>query len=82
MKFHVIVFTEIWLNENVFDSEIFDSRYKIFRRDRRLGTFSAGEEGGGVLIAVHKSINAYRNASFEDLWVTLDLSTNRALKTS
>lgn len=84
MNFHVIVLTETWLNENVLDSEIFDCRYQIFRRDRQSGTFSGGKEGGGVLIAVHKSINAYRNASFEscceDLWVTLDFSNNHYLK--
>ena len=85
MNFHVIVLTETWLNESVLDAEVFDGRYQIFRRDRHSGTFSEGKEGGGVLIAVCKSINAYRNASFEsrceDLWVTLDLSTNRAFKT-
>lgn len=86
MNVHIIVLTETWLNESVLDSEILDNRYQIFRRDRQSGTFSGGREGGGVLIAVIKSINAYRNKSFEscceDLWVTLDLPTNSTLKTS
>ncbi|CAG5018128.1 unnamed protein product [Parnassius apollo] len=80
-NFDLIVLTETWLNDSIFDSEIFDSRYQVFRRDRSSNTFNENNDGGGVAIAVKKSISAYRNHNFEsrceDLWVTLELGNYR-----
>lgn len=73
--FDLIVLTETWLNECIYDSEIFDERYLVFRRDRSSNTFEMDSDGGGVLVAVKRSISSYRNSNFEsrceDLWVTL-----------
>ncbi|KAL0879738.1 hypothetical protein ABMA27_003451 [Loxostege sticticalis] len=81
--FDVIVLTETWLNTCVFDGEIFDTRYNMFRRDRQANTFSEKVDGGGVLIAVTKKINCYRNYDFEskceDLLVTLELKSGSNL---
>ncbi|KAH8392778.1 hypothetical protein KR215_005651, partial [Drosophila sulfurigaster] len=44
--FNVIAFTETWLKNYILDTEIFPSRFSLYRRDRKLC------RGGGVLIAV------------------------------
>ncbi|CAH2087196.1 unnamed protein product [Euphydryas editha] len=84
-NYQVIIFTETWLNDNIFTAEILDDRYQVFRRDRQSNTFDKGKEGGGVLIAVLKSFSAFRNtnleSSCEDLWVTIDyVSKNTCIK--
>lgn len=43
----ILVFTETWLNKKTLNTEIFCSKYNIYRLDRDTTTF-----GGGVLIAV------------------------------
>ena len=48
----VVVATETWLNPSIFDAELEADDYTIYRRDRQKTI------GGGVLIAVHKSINS------------------------
>lgn len=50
-QFDVIILTETWLNNGIYDKELFDPRYKVYRRDRDLIT-SGKSDGGGVLIAV------------------------------
>lgn len=49
------MFTETWLNSNILDSELCLNDYNIFRHDRDNET-SKLKKGGGVLIAVDKSI--------------------------
>lgn len=82
-NFNIIILTETWLNNKVFDAEILDERYRVFRRDRESLTFSEGKEGGGVIIAVHKSLNSFRNYSYEshceDLWITIDINAKRKI---
>jgi hypothetical protein len=64
--------------DGVNSSEFFDSRYRVFRRDRNTST-SIKSDGGGVLIAVAKSsfvgtpINrdSWQTSSCEDVWVTV-----------
>ena len=43
--------TETWLSETIYDAEVGTSNYQIFRCDRK-------NKGGGVLIAVDKSIRS------------------------
>lgn len=50
-KVHCFCVTETWLGENIYDAELGTSNYQIFRCDRK-------NKGGGVLIAVHKSIRS------------------------
>lgn len=73
-NYDVVCLTETNLNKSVFDGEVFDSRYAVFRRDR-VDSSSHKIEGGGVLIAVQKKFEVIRQASWdsnmEDVWVTL-----------
>lgn len=74
--FDVICLTETWLIDGISDSELFDGRYFVWRRDRSyLQTNQT--MGGGVLIAIRRELVAdVRNewcSSAEDLWVTLTL---------
>lgn len=72
--YDIIIFTETWLRNGVFNHEIFDKRYQVFRRDR--GEFSSNKsDGGGVLIAAKKSLKIshnteWNNRSTEDVWIT------------
>ena len=52
--YDIIYVTETWLKDFFLDSEILDTGYTIFRRDR------AEREGGGVLIAVKDNLNVMR----------------------
>lgn len=55
--YDIICLTETWLLPGIFDSELFDSRYVIYRMDRdydRHGT----TRGGGTLIAVRRGLRA------------------------
>lgn len=73
-NYDVICLTETNLNNNIFDGEVVDSRYNIFRRDRDDINSSKGD-GGGVLIAVKKSFQvlrqAYWESNLEDLWISI-----------
>ncbi|CAF4761876.1 unnamed protein product [Pieris macdunnoughi] len=56
-NYDIICITETWLLEGISDSELFDNRYLVWRRDRN---YAATEQskGGGVLIAVKREIPA------------------------
>lgn len=83
-QYDVIVATETWLNDNINDSELFNTSYKIYRRDRS-STSLGGKEGGGVLIAVSKMIQSSRlikwETNCEDLWISLKTHTNKEART-
>lgn len=51
------MFTETWLISEIYDSEIADSEYTIYRRDRTSSIFNSKSDGGGVLIAVSADLN-------------------------
>ncbi|XP_045453897.1 uncharacterized protein LOC123663253 [Melitaea cinxia] len=72
----VIAFTETWLNCNINNSELMDSRYVIYRRDRVI-TSTSKQDGGGVLLAVSKELQSRRmpdwESAGEDLWVVVDV---------
>ena len=78
-RYDLIILTETWLNCGILSTELFDDNYVVFRRDREESRTMTKKEGGGVLIAVSKSIRSKRQFSFEtdneDLWVTIDLGT-------
>uniref|UniRef100_A0A8D8SHM3 Endonuclease/exonuclease/phosphatase domain-containing protein n=1 Tax=Cacopsylla melanoneura TaxID=428564 RepID=A0A8D8SHM3_9HEMI len=52
-----IALTETWLQDNVFDSELFTDSYQIFRQDRNLN-ISNKQTGGGILLALKNNIKA------------------------
>lgn len=72
--YDVICLTETNLNSGIFDGEVIDSRYNVYRRDRDI-TSSSKESGGGVLIAVKKKFHVLRQANWdsdqEDIWITI-----------
>ena len=73
-NYDIICLTETNLNGGVFDGELFDDRYNVYRRDRE-DTGSSKSDGGGVLVATKKSLNVIRQVSleshFEDLWICI-----------
>ncbi|XP_026744752.1 uncharacterized protein LOC113506092 [Trichoplusia ni] len=75
-SFDVIVLTETWLLDGISNSELFDNRYIVWRRDRDYG--STGQtRGGGVLIATRRDLSTIHQPLFqstaEDLWLTIRL---------
>nr|XP_049692398.1 uncharacterized protein LOC126053707 [Helicoverpa armigera] len=82
--FDVICLTETWLTEGITDSELFDDRYLVWRRDRDYSN-TGQSMGGGVVIAVKRDLVVdARNewcSSAEDLWVTLTLQQKKPRKT-
>ena len=83
-EFDVISVSETWLNDSVFDDEIFtNGGYNIFRRDRTKVTVPDKDDGGGVLLGVKKSLSAKRRRDLETcmeiLWVEITLSSKRSL---
>lgn len=75
-NFDIVCLTETWLLDGISDSELFDDRYLVWRRDRDY-THTSQIMGGGVLIAVKRELAADTCSewcsSAEDLWVTLTL---------
>lgn len=83
-EYDIIAMTETWLREGIFNREMFDERYEVYRRDRSPET-SSKSEGGGVCIAIKKSNNytiiqqgQWKTSTVEDLWVTLKPLSNMA----
>lgn len=76
-SYPIIVITESWLNDSFSSSEIMDNRYVVYRRDRSALTSSC-ERGGGVLVAVHKSLLSCElllpEPSIEEIWVKVKMS--------
>lgn len=82
-NYDIIIITETWLLDGVSDTELFDGRYIVWRRDRN---YSATKQkyGGGVLVATRRDLavapqDSYQSSA-ENLWVTLmPKSTNNNL---
>ncbi|CAG4967484.1 unnamed protein product [Colias eurytheme] len=74
-QFDIIVLTETWLNSSVNNSELFDPRYIVYRRDRG-DSKCCKRDGGGVLIAVSRKLNSKQifcgQSSLENLWVLIE----------
>lgn len=73
--YDVILLCETWLTDEYGDSELFDSRYAVYRQDR--DRFLVGKkDGGGCLIAVKSDYFSQRIYDFElgkeDIWISLD----------
>lgn len=76
-NYDIIILSETWLNNSVMSSELFENRYKVYRRDRETSGFHNKKEGGGALIAVSTKLNSTRittwESNCEDLWVAVDV---------
>lgn len=73
-SYDIISLTETWLLDGINDSELFDSRYVVWRRDRNYQT-TREKYGGGVLLALRREFSAvYRpewSSPAEDIWVSV-----------
>ncbi|OWR41402.1 putative endonuclease/reverse transcriptase [Danaus plexippus plexippus] len=81
-NFDLVLLTEPWLNGSVLDSEVFDGRYTIYRRDRETSIRSSHKKsGGGVLIAVSNKYFSSRSIDLEsdcqDLWVSIQMGVGK-----
>lgn len=78
--FDVVSITETWLLDGIYDQELFDSRYLVWRRDRDYASTNQ-IYGGGVLLAVRRDLAAVERtewrSSAEDIWVTVSMKNNR-----
>lgn len=77
-NYDIIFLTETWLNPNIYDSELFDDRYVVYRKDRSCVNYV---QGGGVLIAVSTRLKSKLLIqpcnNFEAVWVTLLTNTSK-----
>ena len=55
----IVVVTETWLHDGIFDEELGDCRYDVFRSDRDLKA-SNRRSGGGVMILTRRELDAVR----------------------
>lgn len=77
-NYDIIVLTETWLTPSVFDQEMFDNRYVVYRKDRNLDS-TKKETGGGVLVAVKSIFNCHllpvycSNVNIEEVRIKINL---------
>ncbi|KAL1447912.1 hypothetical protein WDU94_015615 [Cyamophila willieti] len=72
-SYDVFIFTETWLKDHVFDSELGFYDHLVYRCDRD-SIASNKTKGGGVLLAIKKSLNSqllntFTNKSVETLFI-------------
>ena len=75
---HIICIAESWTNTDITDAELGLTRYVMFRRDR------IGRRGGGVILYVKQSIQAYekkleREADCDEAVLCKIVSQNKKL---
>lgn len=72
--YDIVCLSETNFDCTIYDSELIDDRYTVFRRDRE---FSCSKKisGGGILIAIQTNINVVHQISWEsrveDIWLTI-----------
>ena len=78
----VIILTETWLNYKIDDQELGLNNYYVYRRDRKLKNDKI-VKGGGVLIAIAKSLKSSAisniqtsNTVIDELYVKVKLKNN------
>ena len=64
-NFDLIALSETWFSSDIFDSEILNSSYTLYRKDRDLGRTNVSR-GGGVLIGVSSKYQSYQ-LDFNDI---------------
>jgi hypothetical protein len=74
-NFDIIILLETNFNEGIYNEEIFDNRFIVYRCDRNSAN-STKKDGGGVLMAVNKRLNSELisvvNGDYvEQLWVKI-----------
>ena len=79
-SYDVVCITESSLTDGINNSELFDDRYLVWRRDRVYEQTNQCK-GGGVILAVRRELVAEGqsdwSSSAEDLWVTLTFQNRK-----
>lgn len=78
-NYDVIVLTETWLDERFYSTQLFGSKFNVYRTDRNVLN-SSKIRGGGVLIAVSERWNSFIDPTvvsetLEQLWVKISTSS-------
>lgn len=78
-EYDILLFTETWLQSDIYSSEFCDCRYDVARQDRDL-TLTGKSTGGGVMAMTRRRLGAvqryeWSSADPELLWVTIPAST-------
>lgn len=80
-SYDIVVLTETWLIDGMLDSELFDNRYIVWRRDRNYA-ITEQTRGGGVLIATRRELPVtplpLLHSSAEDLWISMRLKNRNS----
>ena len=69
-NYDLVIVTETWLQNDIFDREFCDDRYDVFRKDRNLAVCNK-KAGGGVLILAKRELCAMRISD-----ISIDASTD------
>lgn len=56
---HIVAISETWIQDGVYDAELFDDNYRVYRKDRDLEALHV-TRGGGVLLAIRRDIPSTR----------------------
>lgn len=79
-SYDIYIFSETWLNNNFHDSELGFGDYQIYRQDRK-ALISSSNRGGGVLIAIRRSLTskrlAIKNNNTETLFVSVSIKKTK-----
>jgi hypothetical protein len=82
-NYDIVILTETWLYDCIQSDELFDERYIVYRRDRQSTGFHSTKKGGGVLVAVLKTIKSVRKTEWEtkceDLWIEVFLPISQSI---
>ncbi|XP_050663966.1 uncharacterized protein LOC126964735 [Leptidea sinapis] len=80
--FDIIIVTDTWLHDGIFDAEICDDRYDVFRADRDLAS-TGKSTGGGVMILTRRTLGvtllvldssaSIKPIAVELIWVSLSM---------
>ena len=71
-EYDIICLTETWLLPGIYDTELFDSRFNVYRQDRDY--ISRGDSrGGGVLIATRRDVLVSEVTSVPSVNSTADI---------
>lgn len=80
--YDIVALSETWLNSSIYNSELFNNEYVVFRRDRD-ANLTGMERGGGVIVGVKSCFVAKRlfelETNSENIWIKVRLSSTYSI---
>ena len=80
--YDIIAVTETWLHQGIYNGELFEQNYVVFRKDRE-ETECGPTRGGGLILAIDKKILAERyramelqDTGVEQIWIRIQVRKN------